>query len=435
MKKSILLLIIAFLLSFVGVFAGKAIAAGNYTVTCSEPNSACSATSDPLFDVSSFAPGTSVTKTIFVDNVDNSDDCALLVKAKNMTQSIQPGDFIDTLFLSIRDNDSDTDFVGLLDIDGNATNQNTISYLDDDWISLGSINSGLSRTYTWLVTFDKDAGNDYQENNAMFDLDLNFTCGTEDKTPPDKGPQNLSVSPNPSNGKNVKVTWEAAHDNVGIDHYTVSWKKDGVGERATVVSEPTREYTIPDNLVEGIWTIKVTAHDKAGLTADASTTATVDLTAPAAPTLTLTGTGVGSVSLAWNAVDDAVDYSVWYGTATGNYAYAAHVGNVTSYTIQGLGTGTYYIVVAAYDNVVNRSAYSNEVNTGTAIAGAPGAGEAATGFLPAGQIFGAETATPTGEALGSIIVNKPWNWWIFIIIGFSLLGSAIYFYWRRRRNP
>lgn len=179
MKKSILLLIIAFLLAFAGVCTGKVIAAANYTVTCGPTNSKCSASTDPLFNISNFAPGLSVTRTIFVDNADNSDNCNLLVKAKNMTQSVKPGDFADKLFLSVRDNVAGTDFVGLLDGNGNATNQKTISYLDDDWISLGSINSGLSRTYTWVVTFDKDANNDYQANNATFDLDLNFTCGTQ----------------------------------------------------------------------------------------------------------------------------------------------------------------------------------------------------------------------------------------------------------------
>ena len=258
-----------------------------------------------------------------------------------------------------------------------------------------------------------------------------------DKTALEKAPQNVSVSPNPSNGKNVKVTWEAAKDNAGVDHYTITWKKDGVEERGTNVSETTREYIIPDTLTEGVWNVKVTAVDKAGFTADASTNATVDLTAPAAPTLALTGTGVGSVSLAWNAVEGAVDYSVWYGTTAGVYDYAAHVGNVTSYTIQGLGAGTYYVVVAAYDNVVNRSAFSNEVNTGGAIVGAPGATTGpAEGFQPAGSVLGSETVNPedSGQALGTTTTATPsFSWW-FILIGLLLIIIAIYIYYRQRRR-
>ena len=261
-----------------------------------------------------------------------------------------------------------------------------------------------------------------------------------DKTALEKAPQNVSVSPNPSNGKNVKVIWEAATDNTGIDHYTITWKKDGVGERGTNVSETTREYIIPDTLTEGVWNVKVTAVDKAGFTADASTNATVDLTAPAAPTLALTGTGVGSVSLAWNEVDGAVDYSVWYGTTAGVYDYAAHVGNVTSYTIQGLGAGTYYVVVAAYDNVVNRSAFSNEVNTGGAIAGAPGATTGpAEGFQPAGSVLGSETVNheDSGQTLGEATPPAtPNNSWIFVLLGLLLISISTYLYYRqRRRNP
>lgn|GEM_PF-7029839 len=257
-----------------------------------------------------------------------------------------------------------------------------------------------------------------------------------DNTALEKAPQNVSVSPNPSNGKNVKVTWEAATDNTGVDHYTITWKKDGVSERGTTVSETTREYIIPDTLTEGVWNVKVTAVDKAGFTADASTNATVDLTAPAAPTLALTGTGVGSVSLAWNAVEDAVDYSVWYGTTPGVYDYAAHVGNVTSYTIQGLGAGTYYVVVAAYDNVVNRSAFSNEVNTGGAIEGAPGATTGpAEGFQPAGSVLGSETVNPevTGQTLGTTTTAPSISWW-FILIGLLLIIIALYIYYRQRRK-
>lgn len=264
-----------------------------------------------------------------------------------------------------------------------------------------------------------------------------------DKTPLEKGPQNLSVSPNPSNGNNVKVSWESAVDNAGIHHYTVSWKKEGVGEQGTDVSESTRQYTILDTLTEGSWTIRVTAHDNAGFSSDASVTATVDLTGPVAPTLTLTGTGLGSVSLTWNAVDGAVDYSVWYGTQAGNYAYAAHVGNVTSYTIQGLGTGTYYVVVAAYDSVMNRSAYSNEVNTGTAIGGISGATGPAAGFQPAGEVFGVNTEEPTptpttatGDALGSAAVqsSQPGAFpWMYILLGFPV-GFIFYLLFRQRKN-
>ena len=150
----------------------------------------------------------------------------------------------------------------------------------------------------------------------------------------------------------------------------------------------------------------------------------------------MVGTGVGSVSLAWNTISDATDYSVWYGTSTGVYEYAAHVGNVTSYTIQGLGTGLYYVVVAAYDTVGNLGAYSNEVNTSTTITGIPGATGAATGFLPAPEVLGAqEEATPTAsiiETQGEVLGEHSSNWWLELIaatFGFGLIAFVL----RRRR--
>lgn len=263
-----------------------------------------------------------------------------------------------------------------------------------------------------------------------------------DKTTPSKGPQNLSVSPNPSNGDNVKVKWEAATDNVGIDHYSVSWKKDGVNERGADVSVTTREYTITDSLTEGSWTVKVVAYDAAGFSAEASTTATVDKTGPTAPTLTLTGTGTGTVSVSWNTVSDAVDYSVWYGVTPGIYLYAAHIGNVTSYTISGLASQTYYAVVAAYDSTGNRGGFSNEVSTGTTITGVPGAGVGpATGFAPASEVLGAATpsaepaATPSETNLDATTTPKPrvipW-WFIFTTTSgtpVAMLFWAVWLFW------
>lgn len=266
--------------------------------------------------------------------------------------------------------------------------------------------------------------------STLYSKDIKY-----DKTAPSKGPQNISISPNPSNGNNIKVKWDAATDNVGIDHYSVSWKKDGVSEKSADVSEATREYTIPDNLTAGDWTVKVTAYDAAGFSADVTTTATVDKAGPLAPTLTLTGTGVGTVSLAWNTISDAVDYSVWYGVSPGSYLYAAHVGTTTSYTISGLGSGTYYVVVAAYDSTGNRGGFSNEVSTGTTITGAPGAAVGpAEGFLPASEVLGSATpsaesvpASPSGVILGSAVPGWVVPSWLLSALAGGLPFSV--FYW------
>src|SRR5438876_8592692 len=77
-----------------------------------------------------------------------------------------------------------------------------------------------------------------------------------------------------------------------------------------------------------------------------------------------------TATLAWDAVTAAnlSGYRIYYGTAPGTYLQSAgqgpNVGNVTTYTVTGLSSGTrYYFAVAAYDTLNNESTYSNEVFT------------------------------------------------------------------------
>lgn len=74
----------------------------------------------------------------------------------------------------------------------------------------------------------------------------------------------------------------------------------------------------------------------------------------------------GTISLAWDPVTDAdlAGYRVYWGSASGNYTQSVDVGNVTSYTLTGLGDcTTWYVAVKAYDTAGNESANpSNEVS-------------------------------------------------------------------------
>src|SRR5436190_1652928 len=77
-----------------------------------------------------------------------------------------------------------------------------------------------------------------------------------------------------------------------------------------------------------------------------------------------------TATLAWDAVTAAnlSGYRIYYGTAPGTYLQSAgqglNVGNVTTYTVTGLSSGTrYYFAVVAYDTSSNESTYSNEVFT------------------------------------------------------------------------
>jgi phosphodiesterase/alkaline phosphatase D-like protein len=72
----------------------------------------------------------------------------------------------------------------------------------------------------------------------------------------------------------------------------------------------------------------------------------------------------GDAFLSWdaNTEPDLAGYKVYVGTASRTYSPPMDVGNQTSYTVTGLGLGTYFFAVTAYDFGGNESPYSIEVN-------------------------------------------------------------------------
>jgi len=79
-------------------------------------------------------------------------------------------------------------------------------------------------------------------------------------------------------------------------------------------------------------------------------------------------TNNNSATLQWDAVKsaDLSMYRVYFGTAPGSYfqspGQGIPAGNVTTYTVTGLSTGTrYYFTVTAVDKSGNESPHSNEV--------------------------------------------------------------------------
>jgi hypothetical protein len=84
---------------------------------------------------------------------------------------------------------------------------------------------------------------------------------------------------------------------------------------------------------------------------------------PSSPT-----TVSNAATLAWDPPATATNlsgYRLYYGTAPGTYlqpyGQGYSVGNVTTYSLMGLSSGTrYYFAVTAVDILGNESAYSNE---------------------------------------------------------------------------
>lgn len=83
--------------------------------------------------------------------------------------------------------------------------------------------------------------------------------------------------------------------------------------------------------------------------------------------LALLFTGISAhaaqVSLAWSEATGATGYKLYYGTASGNYAYYVDAGAATSKTLSDLSTGaTYYFAATSYDGSGAQSGYSSEVS-------------------------------------------------------------------------
>jgi Domain of unknown function (DUF4082)/Fibronectin type III domain len=78
-----------------------------------------------------------------------------------------------------------------------------------------------------------------------------------------------------------------------------------------------------------------------------------------------------SVTLAWNpnSESDLAGYKVQYGMAPGVHPTTIDVGNQTTYVVDGLGPGTYYFVLLAYNTSGLQSPLSNEVSA--TISGTP----------------------------------------------------------------
>jgi hypothetical protein len=97
-----------------------------------------------------------------------------------------------------------------------------------------------------------------------------------------------------------------------------------------------------------------------------------DASGSASPAVAVTPSSPTTVSnaatLAWDppaAATNLSGYRLYYGTAPGTYlqpyGQGISVGNVTTYTLMGLSSGTrYYFAVTTFDSSGNESTYSNE---------------------------------------------------------------------------
>jgi chitodextrinase len=146
----------------------------------------------------------------------------------------------------------------------------------------------------------------------------------------------------------IRLNWSASTDNVAVTGYRVY--RNGV----FLVSLGN-----------------VTTYESTGLAASTSYTYNVDavdaagnasgISAAAAATTSASNTA----TLDWDAAQNVIGYRIYYGTASGTYLQAIgsglNVGNVTTHTVTGLGSGRYYFAATAVYAGNIESAFSNEV--------------------------------------------------------------------------
>ena len=73
--------------------------------------------------------------------------------------------------------------------------------------------------------------------------------------------------------------------------------------------------------------------------------------------------GTGVAKLSWDSSQEGVaGFVIYYGTSPGTYSYTINAGNVSTYTVSGLASGTYYFAVTAVDSSGAQSPYSNEAS-------------------------------------------------------------------------
>src|SRR5205807_1216140 len=151
----------------------------------------------------------------------------------------------------------------------------------------------------------------------------------------------------------ANLSWSASTDNVGVTGYIV--RRNGV----QVATPATTSFADTGLSAATTYSYTVAARDAAGNTSPNSTSVNV---------ATLSAPPSNSADLAWDAVTgpNLSGYRVYFGTAPGTYlqplGQGISVGNVTTYTMIGLASGTrYYFAVTDFDILGNESSYSNEV--------------------------------------------------------------------------
>lgn len=148
----------------------KPVSAGNdIDILCSSNN--CQKSSNlPLFSENNISPGFTVQNNLNVDNSQN-EDCNLAFSAQNKDKVVSLLSERIDVFIN---RGQDLWYKGsLFDL-----------LIGGSYRSLGKVDKNSNGSYIWSASFDKQAGNEFQDTSTNFDLNINFSCDGETSSNP-----------------------------------------------------------------------------------------------------------------------------------------------------------------------------------------------------------------------------------------------------------
>ena len=119
--------------------------------------------SDPLFNYTNIAPGFTVTKNV---NVANGAISSRPVGVRGILTS-DPGNMDSVMNIEIKE--------GAIPLYSGTLEQFFVDSAEPDGIPLSILGSGDSTTYTFKVTFNQSAGNEFQNTQVIFDLKIGIS--------------------------------------------------------------------------------------------------------------------------------------------------------------------------------------------------------------------------------------------------------------------
>jgi len=284
----------------------------NYQIICpNDPNSSTasaiscykhSANTEPFFSHQNIYPGfiSSPANLMTITNQDTDTPCFLTVSSHR-----QSGD--------------ELLFTGAHRLNLSITQDSIVWYsgpLIFNNLNMGQIDIGSTKNFNWTVSFPQEAGNEYQNLSAKFDVDLNFVCTNPYLLPTPTFTPTPTLTPTPTPSADGQI--------------------QGASTSPTA-SSPSAPPGCNDPV-------------------------------PGTPELLSATAGGGNVTLTWTAVSPVTSYLIAYGPSVDKFLYGnPNIGLSTTYTVGGLTPGARYCFYVRGQNGCMPGARSNVicVNTGS----------------------------------------------------------------------